>query len=210
MRIDSMMTDTATNAIFKNLDDVELKVKVKAKIGGKFRIKYMPAQSNVNDIRSYVRELQVQTGVKVEFLCVDYLDLLMPATAKVNPNDLFVKDKYVSEELRNLGKELDVLMVTASQLNRCLKLDTIVEANGKLVQIKDVQVGDYLTSNDGPVQVYEVLPITKQPVFKVTTKSGKEIVCSSKHKFPTTGGIKTLETGLKVGDKLQSLRSRDK
>jgi hypothetical protein len=31
---------------------------------------------------------------------------------------LFVKDKYVSEELRNLSKELGVLMVTASQLNR--------------------------------------------------------------------------------------------
>jgi hypothetical protein len=49
---------------------------------------------------------------------VDYLDLLMPVSAKVSPNDLFVKDKYVSEELRNLAKELDILMVTASQLNR--------------------------------------------------------------------------------------------
>jgi len=44
--------------------------------------------------------------------------LLMPVSAKVSPNDLFVKDKYVSEELRNLAKELNVLFVTASQLNR--------------------------------------------------------------------------------------------
>ena len=42
----------------------------------------------------------------------------MPVSAKVSPNDLFVKDKYVSEELRNLAKELQMLMVTASQLNR--------------------------------------------------------------------------------------------
>jgi hypothetical protein len=42
----------------------------------------------------------------------------MPVTAKVSPNDLFVKDKYVSEELRNLAKELNVLLITASQLNR--------------------------------------------------------------------------------------------
>ena len=49
---------------------------------------------------------------------VDYLDLLMSVSAKVSPNDLFVKDKYVSEELRNLAKELNVLLVTASQLNR--------------------------------------------------------------------------------------------
>jgi replicative DNA helicase len=78
----------------------------------------MPAQSNVNDIRAYVKELQVQTGMRVDFMCVDYLDLIMPVTAKVSPSDLFVKDKYVSEELRNLAKELNVLFVTASQLNR--------------------------------------------------------------------------------------------
>jgi hypothetical protein len=42
----------------------------------------------------------------------------MPVSAKVSPNDLFVKDKYVSEEIRNLAKELGILMVTASQLNR--------------------------------------------------------------------------------------------
>jgi replicative DNA helicase len=49
---------------------------------------------------------------------VDYLDLLMPVSVKVNPNDQFIKDKYVAEELRNLAKELNVLLVTASQLNR--------------------------------------------------------------------------------------------
>jgi hypothetical protein len=42
----------------------------------------------------------------------------MPVSAKVSPSDLFIKDKYVSEEIRNLAKELNVLMVTASQLNR--------------------------------------------------------------------------------------------
>ena len=56
--------------------------------------------------------------MKLDFLCVDYLDLLMPVSAKVSPSDLFIKDKYVSEELRNLAKELDILFVTASQLNR--------------------------------------------------------------------------------------------
>jgi hypothetical protein len=31
---------------------------------------------------------------------------------------LFVKDKYVAEEVRNLAKELKILLVTAAQLNR--------------------------------------------------------------------------------------------
>ena len=118
MRIDSMMTNTASKEIFKDLDTVEMKVKMLAKKAGKFRVKYLPAQSTVNDIRAYLKELQIQTGLKADFLCIDYLDLLMPVSAKVSPNDLFVKDKYVSEELRNLAKELNVLFVTASQLNR--------------------------------------------------------------------------------------------
>lgn len=118
MRIDAMLANSSTKDIFKNLDDVELKVKMAGKRSGKFQLKYMPAQSNVNDIRAYIKEYEIQTGVKVDFLMVDYLDLLMPCTAKVSPNDLFIKDKYVSEELRNLAKELNVLFITASQLNR--------------------------------------------------------------------------------------------
>ena len=118
MRIDSMMTDTNSRDIFKDIDNVEMKVKMLAKKSGQLRIKYMPAQSTVNDLRAYCKELEIQTGQKIDFLCIDYLDLIMPVSAKVSPSDLFVKDKYVSEELRNLAKELNVLFVTASQLNR--------------------------------------------------------------------------------------------
>ena len=141
---------------------------------------------------------------------VDYLDLLMPVSVKVNPNDQFIKDKYVAEELRNLAQELNILLVTASQLNRCLTLDTLVDVNGQNVRIDTVMVGDYLTSNEGPVKVVEVLPVTKQQVFEITLKSGKKIKCSANHKFPTAKGIKTLETGLKIGDNLLVLRSRAK
>ena len=118
MRIDSMLTNTAAKEIFRDLDTVEMKIRMMQKKSGKFQVKYMPAQSTVNDIRAYLKELQVKNGWAIDFLCVDYLDLIMPVSAKVSPNDLFVKDKYVSEELRNLAKELNVLFVTASQLNR--------------------------------------------------------------------------------------------
>ena len=118
MRMDSMMTNTSSKEIFKDIDNVEMKVKLAGKKAGQLRIKYMPAQSTVNDIRAYMKELEIQSGKRTDFLCIDYLDLLMPVSAKVSPNDLFVKDKYVSEELRNLAKELDVIFVTASQLNR--------------------------------------------------------------------------------------------
>ena len=118
MRIDSMVTDIPSKDIFKDMDSVELKLGMTSKKSGSLRIKYMPAQSNINDIRAYLKELQIQTNVKLDYICVDYLDLLMPVSAKVSPNDQFIKDKYVSEELRNLAKEFDIVMVTASQLNR--------------------------------------------------------------------------------------------
>ena len=118
MRVDSMMTDIPSREIFRDLDTVEMKVRMAGKKAGKLQIKYMPAQSNVNDVRAYLKELQIKNGWTIDFLLIDYLDLLMPVSAKVSPNDLFVKDKYVSEELRNLARELNILFVTASQLNR--------------------------------------------------------------------------------------------
>jgi hypothetical protein len=118
LRTDAMLTNSSTKDIRRDIDTTELKVKLVSKKAGQYRIKGFPAQSNINDFRSYIKEVQIQTGIRVDFLMVDYLDLLMPVSAKVSPNDLFVKDKYVSEELRNLAKELGVLMVTASQLNR--------------------------------------------------------------------------------------------
>ena len=42
----------------------------------------------------------------------------MPASMKVSAENLFIKDKYVSEELRNLAMELQCVFVTAAQLNR--------------------------------------------------------------------------------------------
>ena len=118
LRTDAMLTSMGTKDIRKDIDTTELKVKMVGKKSGKYRIKALPAQSNVNDIRSFIKEYQIQTGNKVDFIMCDYLDLVMPVSVKVNPNDQFIKDKYVAEELRNLSQELGVLFVTASQLNR--------------------------------------------------------------------------------------------
>jgi hypothetical protein len=197
-----MVANMSTKEIFQNLDTLEMKVRMVGRKSGKLRIKYMPAQSNVNQIRAYLKELEIQTGQKSDFIMVDYLDLVMPVSAKVSPSDLFVKDKYVSEELRNLAKELNVLLITASQLNRCLTLDTQILIDGVPTPIANVKVGDKLSSNAGPVTVTEILPIIAQPVYRITTKSGKEIKCSAKHLFPTKDGIRNIENGLSVGEKI--------
>ena len=118
MRVDSMTTDIPTRDIFKNIEDVEMKVKMIGKKSGAFQVKYMPTGKNANDIRSFLKKYEIKTGKKVDVLLVDYLDLMMPVAKRISAENLFVKDKYVSEELRDLAMELNTLFVTASQLNR--------------------------------------------------------------------------------------------
>jgi replicative DNA helicase len=60
----------------------------------------------------------MKKGFKPDVVLIDYLDLMMPVSLKVSPSDLFVKDKYVSEEIRNFAMEQQCVCVTASQLNR--------------------------------------------------------------------------------------------
>jgi archaellum biogenesis ATPase FlaH len=118
MRMDAMLTGLATREIFKNIDDVEMKIKMIGKKSGTYQVKYMPSGKTANDIRAYLKEYEIKMDRKVDVLLVDYLDLLMPMGKKISAENLFVKDKYVSEELRNLAMEKKCIFVTAAQLNR--------------------------------------------------------------------------------------------
>jgi hypothetical protein len=118
LRLDSMVTGMPTKEVFRNIDDVELKVKMAGKKAGALQVVQLPNGITINDLRAWLKEFQVQTGKKVDAIIVDYLDLMMPAGQKISVADLFIKDKLVSEELRNLSIQLNLLLVTASQLNR--------------------------------------------------------------------------------------------
>jgi hypothetical protein len=78
----------------------------------------MPNGITCNDLNSFMKEYEVKHNIKLDAVLLDYLDLMMPAQRKVPPSDLFIKDKFVSEELRNFAVEKDLLFATASQLNR--------------------------------------------------------------------------------------------
>lgn len=126
-RLDQMVTGYGMKDIFRKIDDVDLRVRIAGKKAGDIKIKKMPeAGTSANDIRAYLKEYEIQTGKRPTALLVDYLDLMYPNNKKVNPSDMFVKDKFVSEELRALSSEYHLLFATASQLNR-----SAVEANGE-------------------------------------------------------------------------------
>lgn len=119
MRIDAMHTGYETREVMRNIDDVHMKVRAsQQKSMGTLRIKQLPNGCTSNDVRAYIKEYEIHIGRKVDAILVDYLDLMFPMSKKISAENLFVKDKYVTEELRNLAVELDILCVSASQLNR--------------------------------------------------------------------------------------------
>lgn len=84
---------------------------------GKMTFIQMPSGINSNKIRSYLKEYELKFGHVPDAIILDYLDLMSP-TDKVSADNVFEKDKRVAEELRNVAMEFNLMMITASQLNR--------------------------------------------------------------------------------------------
>jgi len=118
MRMDSMLTEVGTRDIFRNLDTVELKVIAAGRKAGDLYIRQIPQGSTCNDIKVYLKNYQIERQKRPDVLIIDYLDLVFPNNKKINPSDLFVKDKFVTEEMRGLAVEGKMICITASQLNR--------------------------------------------------------------------------------------------
>jgi archaellum biogenesis ATPase FlaH len=118
MRMDSMLSEVSTKEIFRKIDEVEIKVVQAGKKSGSMHVKQMPQGSTCNDIKAYLKNYEIETQKKPDALVVDYLDLLFPNNKNIDPSNLFVKDKFVTEELRGLMVERKMVGQTAAQLNR--------------------------------------------------------------------------------------------
>jgi len=89
--------------------------------------------------------------------------------------------------------------------SECLDFYTKVEERKKgQIYLKDIKIGDQLKSHDG----YNVVRMKHCPkikkAYKIKTKSGKEIICSADHKFPTDEGRICINDGLKIGNRISS------
>jgi len=118
MRLDCMIAGVKSADVYKKLDDVDAKVRKTGKISGNITVKRMPSNSRTIDLREYLHEYKIQKGFNPDVIIVDYIDIMMPNDKRISPNDLFVKDKYVTEELRALAIEYNAFLPTASQLGR--------------------------------------------------------------------------------------------
>jgi replicative DNA helicase len=119
-RLDSMLTGIAQEALAKQVQQVTaLLDKVKAtRQAGDFIIKRLPEnRTNVHHVRSYLEHLEQARGFKPDFIVIDYIDI-MGSTHQVSFENMFIKDKLVTEEIRSLGFDYDCVMISASQLGR--------------------------------------------------------------------------------------------
>jgi replicative DNA helicase len=198
-RFDSHYTGIPTQDLKFHQEEVESCLKG---IKGNLVIKYYPTKTaTVNTLAAHIDKCIMQ-GMKPDIVIVDYADLLRDTGVKGSVrNDIMLGNIY--EDLRGLAGTYQVPLYTASQANRCLVLDTLVEHKQKgKIKIVNLVVGDEILTHDGYKKVSIISPVEKQPVYKIKLKSGKEIICSAKHEFPISyGKLKSIQSGLKAGDK---------
>ena len=138
-----------------------------------------------------------------DLIIVDYLNIMSPNGSAYGMKS-YERVGMISKELRSVSIETKLPILSATQSNRCLFSDTIVnEKTRGNIRIADVNIGDLLLSNNGMYnKVVKKYDIEVSKTYKITTKSGKTIICTDKHEWPTINGNKTIRTGLSKGDVL--------
>lgn len=205
-RIDANIMDITLDQV-RDLTLQTMKKKLsrfKEKTPGKLIIKEYPTGSaHVGHFRHLLNELRLKKNFVPDIILIDYLNICASQRVKgAAAANSYTLVKSIAEEIRGLAMEFNVAVVTSSQFNRCLTIDTKVQTKDGVKNIGDITTDDWVTSHNGFVRVTHVYPVTKQKVYLIKTKSGKTIRCSDKHIFPTTEGERNISSGLKTGDTL--------
>lgn len=117
-RIDSMMTRIAQKQILSNIPKVSSELERMRDNCGRLFIKRMrESTTNAKHIVTYLKEFQDRTSEEIDLLVVDYLDIMAPIQ-KIAADNLFGKDKYLSEEVRAIGFDFNCAIASASQMGR--------------------------------------------------------------------------------------------
>lgn len=158
---------------------------------------YPPKTVTVRQISSYIKKLK-HKGFIPDIIVIDYINLIQPISKGLNSYESI---KEIAEQLRALAFEYNLPIISATQLQRCLSVDTNVSmSDGTYKKISELKIGDLIKGEKTNVEVRYVYPIEKKKCYKIKTKSGKRVICSKEHLFPTATGFKSIETGLTIGN----------
>ncbi|MBI3650126.1 MAG: replicative DNA helicase [Acidobacteria bacterium] len=181
--------------------------------------------ASVLEMRAKTRRLKAEHGL--DLLIIDYLQL-MSGRGRIESRQQEVSQ--ISRDLKILAKELDVPVISLSQLSRatetrsdhkpqlsdlresgCLAGDSLVTLadSGAEVPIRNLvgQSGFAVWAlNEVTMQlewamVSNAFSTGVKPVYKMTTRLGREIRATANHKFLTFAGWKRLDE-LHIGERL--------
>lgn len=190
---------------------------------GKLIIKEYPTGSaSVSHFRSLLNDLKLKKNFTPDAIFVDYLNICSSSRLKLGGTvNTYLYIKSIAEELRGLAVELKVPIISATQLNRtgaasndpsmentsdCIFVDEKIRLlDGSIKKISDIKPGDQIISHDEFKTVMFVHHKTPKECITIRLRSGKEICVSKDHIFPTDKGRKSFNTGLMIGDKLNSI-----
>lgn len=223
-RIDANLLDVKMQdlqSLSKDMYDKKIK-NLKSKSVGRFIIKEYPtASASVTHFRSLLNELSLKKNFVPDAIFVDYLNIASSSRiSNTNNTNSYSYIKSIAEEFRGLAVEYDLPIWTATQTNRqgytstdiglentseCIFVDETVELrDGTSKRIGEIQVGEQIKSNDEYKTVMMVHHKKIKPCYQITLKSGKKIVVSEDHVFPTNKGRQSIKSGLKPGLKLNT------
>lgn len=219
------------NLLNTNLDDLEKISKdmyekkfnaLRNRVQGKLIIKEYPtASASVTNFRSLIDELRLKRNFKPDIIFIDYLNICASSRMKHGANvNSYTYIKAIAEELRGLAVEQDVPIFSATQTTRsgfsnsdpgledtseCIYIEEKVKLlDGTEKTIENVVPGDQLLSQDDYKTVMFVHHKKPKECVKITLKSGKSIIVSKDHVFPTEHGRKSINSGLTIGNFLNS------
>jgi len=201
-RIDANILDIDINE-FKNtpMDVIKDKFnKVKDHLGELVIKEYPAGTFNTLHLEGLMQELSTK-GFVPDAIMIDYLGLMASSrTTLATSGGTYMYIKQIAEECHGFAKKYDLPVISAAQLNRCLKKDTEVEKeDGTIIEVKDLVIGDIIKGYNKNVTIKQKVVTRKQKIYKVTLASGKTISVSGTHRFPSKLGLISVETGLKEG-----------
>jgi len=152
--IDSLNDEDNITAIRENVENINT-------IDGAGLIikEFPPSALRAITLGNYIERL-ILSGFKPDIIFVDYLNLMMPNNA-VHGGGSYERVGDIAKELRALSYIFGVPIISATQSNRCLTLDTKVTLNGKETEIRNVKVGDKILSENGEKYYYKCFSYNK-------------------------------------------------
>jgi KaiC/GvpD/RAD55 family RecA-like ATPase len=149
-RIDANLMNVDIDRLCKmSKDEFMTKIdKIKSRSHGKLVIKEYPTgAAHSGHFRGLIEELKIKKNFTPDILIVDYLGICASARLKNNSNaNSYSLLKSVSEELRSLGVEYNMPVISAMQVNRSGFDNTDIELTSISESLGTIMTSDFVFS----------------------------------------------------------------